>query len=240
MPSSSVSGFAARKGSSDQTSGLVLGAGALLSIFLMAHHPTAGSTGLVAAVGEIARKAALSRFVHGGLIACMGLVLLGLVGLSDALGWRLARVRLAMMAYASGFLALAGAALVNGFIVEGLAERYLGAPDGEMEGVRDLLRLCFETNQTLARAGVMGFSAGILCWSLVLLQRAGWAKGIGALGLAAGVLPAAGLLTGHLRLHLHGMTAVVLAQAVWYVAVAAWLLRGEAPPGGMTPGDGAS
>jgi hypothetical protein len=39
------------------------------------------------------------------------------------------------------------------------------------------------------------------------------------------IVPAAGLLSGEARLNLFGMSAVIVIQGVWYIAVAVLLLR---------------
>jgi hypothetical protein len=209
----------------DAASALCIAAGSVLSVALMLFHPTTAGSG-AAAIEEMAREAARSGWVHGGLVALLALLLAGYAGLAHALGPRSPAVRAGVVAYLLGVLLLSGAALVNGFVVPRLAARYAGLPDPEIQPLVPLLRLCFQTNQTLAQAGTIALSAAIAAWSAVLLRRA---RAIGALGLFVGAAPIVGLVSGHLRLHLHGMGAVVLAQAVWGVCVAVWLARGPSP-----------
>jgi len=203
---------------------VTIGLGAVASILLMARHPTTGARDPADVVGEIVAESATTRFVHGALIVVMWAVFLGLVELAGRLGWRRARVRGGAIVYGAGVAAMTGAALVSGFVVPDLAGRYAGSPAPELEGIAPLLRLCFASNQALAAAGVTAMSAGIVLWSTAMLSLASRARPVGLLGLIVGALPVLGLLTGRLRLHLHGMGAVIVAQALWSVAVSAWML----------------
>lgn len=119
-----------------------------------------------------------------------------------------------------------GAATVSGFVAPGLAERYAQATPQEMEAAAPIFRFGFEVNQALAKIGATAQSVGIFLWSWVLLLRAGapkWVRAVGALGLAVGAFPVLGLVSGSLALDVHGMLAVVVAQAVWTIAIGAWL-----------------
>lgn len=210
---------------SDPTAALLVAGGTVLSLALMAHHPTTGAKDLAGAVDELAREAVLSGTVHGSLLVMMTLVFVGLLGLVARLGWRHHRSVAGTVFYSLGMVCMVGAALVNGFVVEGLASRYAGSPEAELEHLRPVLRLCFQANHTLAAAGTIAISLAILCWSSLLLGAGNAGRWIGLLGLVAGALPVLGLLSGHLHLDVHGMGAVLLAQGLWNLAVAARLLR---------------
>ncbi len=209
----------------ERFSGWAILVGSSLSVFAMARHPSTDASGTAERLAEMAGEAELSALVHGSLIALMLLVLVGLLGLAAVLGWRLGRVRLGVTAYSVGVLCMVGAALVSGFIVPGLASSYADGSPAELEAVVPVFSFCFRANQALAKIGVVAMSTGIFCWSLVLLERRSWARGIGILGLVVGTLPVVGLLSGRLALHVHGMLAVVAAQAVWSVCVGMWLIQ---------------
>ncbi len=230
MTSQERQGIKTNDRTADLTAGLSIGLGSVLSVALMAHHPSISAGETAEFIAKMTQLAALAGFVHGGLIVMMFFVLFGFVGFAGRLGWHLARVRAGMMAYAIGALSMMGAALVNGFMVPALARSYAGKPVGEMEIFGHLLRLCHEANQALAGTGVVAMSIAAMSWSLVMVGEAGSARVIGGLGLAMGSLAVVGLLSGHLHLNLHGMGAVVVAQAVWSVGVAAWLLRPVSSP----------
>lgn len=201
--------------------------GTLLSVFAMAHHPSAAASGTADRLAEMADKATISAIVHGGLIGLMLLVFVGFVGLADVLGLGLRRVRAGLVAYGAGVVCMLGAAIVSGFVVPGLATSYAGGSAEELTAVVPVLSLCFRANQALAEVAVVAQSVGILCWSLVLAGKSGWIRMVGWLGLAAAGLPVIGLLAGRLHLDVHGMLAVVVVQAVWTLAVGFWLVRGS-------------
>ncbi|HXV60619.1 MAG TPA: hypothetical protein VEK15_07995 [Vicinamibacteria bacterium] len=210
-----------------RASALLIGIGSFLSVVLMAHHPSTGAGDTASLVEELSREAALTSGVHGGLIALMGCLLLGFTGFSEHLGLEKLRIRAALGAYGLGIAFMIVAAMVSGFIVPGLASRYASeaAAASVLESVRPTLRLCFQANQSAAEAGTVAMSIAILLWSWALLVRSGPSRAIGAFGLAVGAVPPLALLVGRLELDVHGMGAVVLAQAVWSVAVAVWLYR---------------
>lgn len=209
----------------DRAYGWAIVTGTALSVFAMAHHPSTGASGTAERMAEMAREATLSAVVHGGLMVLMLLVLFGLLGLAGALGWHLARVRAGLVAYSVGVICMVGAALVSGFLVPGLAASHVDASAAELEAVVPVFTLLFHTNQSLAKVGVVAMSVGILCWSWVLLGERTWGRGVGILGLVVGAVPVLGLFSGHLHLDVHGMLAVVVAQAAWQIAVGIWLLR---------------
>ena len=204
---------------------LWIGIPSVLAVLFMAHHPTMRTQGIAEAVASLNRMATINRVVHGGLIALLLAPLVGFAEMAARLGWRRPAVRAGAIAYVAGAAAHVAAALVNGFVVTRLAGAYADAAPEAIESLRPILRFCHEANQVLAQTGVVAMSIGILAWSAVLVLRGGAARIPGALGIAAGVLPAVALLAGVLTLDVRGMGLTVLAQAAWSLAVAAWLWR---------------
>jgi hypothetical protein len=207
--------------------GAVLALGALVMIAFMALHPAIHSHDPAGFFAEMEREAALNRFVHGSLVAAMGVVLLGLLGLCDRLGWGAPLARAGLIAYALGTIAHTAAAAINGFVVTALTERYAsaGPADAAFEALRPLLVMCREMNGAAARFGVFAMSAGILCWSLALLRRQGPERAVGLLGLVCGVALPLAVGFGGLAMDVHGFAVRVLAQSVWLLAAASLLLR---------------
>ncbi len=210
---------------SGRIAGAILIATSLFSVVLMAHHPSVAALGMSEAIAEIARKAPLSQVVHGGLIALMGMQAFALLDLSTRLGLHRATVRAAVIAYGAGVLSMTGAALVSGFLISSLGLKYDGASAETLEPLRATLAACALANRTLANFAVTATSLAMVLWSSALLARRGVARAIGALGLLAGIVPAAALLAGALRLDVGGMTLVVLAQTAWNVALGVCSIR---------------
>ena len=225
--------------SSTRAPGITLIAGPVLSVAVMSHHPVAQASGAAERLSELARMATFSGLVHGLLIALSLLVLWGLLSFADALGWQLQAVRLAAIAYAAGTVCMLGAATVSGFVVPRLAAHFVDVPAPDLGGALAALRLCFEINQSLAAIGTVALSAGIALWSWTLVGGAAGSagsRGLGALGLLVGLLPAGALISGALRLDVSGMLAVIVAQAVWTIGAGVCLLRQTGGAGGPSNG----
>jgi hypothetical protein len=191
---------------------------ALLSIGVMTHHPVADGHG----AAGIARVAGLSQFVHGVLVA---LLFAGLLLVDEFTRRRMpdgALRRAGRTLYGAGTIALAGAGLVNGFVVPWLAVRY--ADGSAAEALDVALHLAGYINRALANAGVIGWSAGIAAWSLGLWSAGGRARVLGGYGLLGAAVLVPLLLFGVLRLNVMGMLAAVAVVVIWQ-AGAGLLLR---------------
>ena len=117
------------------------------------------------------------------------------------------------------------AALGSGFVITEVAKAMPHDTQVDLQIARQLLILCGILNQACANCATVLMSVGIALWSLDLLMGKGIDRALGALGCVAGVLPVVALWSGAIHLDVHGMLSVVLLQAVWQLAVAAWLIR---------------
>jgi hypothetical protein len=205
-----------------RTAGIVLIAASLLSILLMAHHPTPGTHDSASLAAAIAAKADLSRFVHGGLITLIGIELFALGVFCSAIGSDRSAVRAGFVAYAIGAAAMMGAALISGFVVSDLADHYASAPDADAFAA--LAQLAWAGNQALAKLGVVAMSLATALWAIAFLQarRALW---VAIVGLVAGVVPVAALVLGLIRLDVTGMLLIVVAWTAWNLAAGIYLVR---------------
>ncbi len=194
----------------------------------MSHHPSAhAAREPAAAIAALVRIGAVDRIVHGAMIALMAALLFGFGVFSVRRGFDKQTVLGGVTAYAIGVGAMFGAALINGFLVPDVAERYAAAsPDGIMFAAR-VLSICALANHVLAKFGVVAMSIAILLWSVDLARMPGVLRATGALGLAAAVSSTAVLVFGGPALTVQTFSAIVICQAVWYFAVAALLVRGR-------------
>jgi hypothetical protein len=82
-------------------------------------------------------------------------------------------------------------------------------------------------NQAFAKIFVYASSTSIVLWSVSIVRSRVLAAGVGVYGLVLGAVTMLALASGHVRLDVHGMGAVVLGQALWYIAagVALWRLE---------------
>jgi hypothetical protein len=204
-------------------SGLVLMLAPLLEIVGMAHHPSVHGHDAAQLVQELRAAAGSAAIVHGVLIALMFATLLALTEYSLARGLARAAVRVGLIAYAAGVLALTAAALVSGFVTPRLAfvNPALAPPDPALTVQLTALAMLF--NQAFAKYGAVLVFAGMAAWSFDLLRDGRGTRVLGVFGLVAGIGGSLALCSGALRLDVHGMTVVAVLEALWTVG-AGWLL----------------
>ena len=191
----------------------------------MSHHPSVQSSDVGRIVAELERMSALTGTVHGALMVLMLVALYCLTQHCLQRGLRRPLVRAGLIAYATGTLAMLGAALVSGFLIVDVASHLAYSTPAEQHVSEQLLALCHTFNQTLATFGTVALSAGIALWSIDLLRSAGLARWIGVLGCVIGLLPTVGLASGLLHLNVHGMGAVVLLQTCWSIGMGVLIYR---------------
>jgi hypothetical protein len=185
-----------------RAAGGVLAAVSILSVLVMAHHPTG------------ADNAPLARSVHG---AMMILVLMMATGYAQFAAKRdLARlpVMAGMVFYGAGANGNLLAATINGFAVPALIER--GATP-------DILAFAWELNQALAFEAVFAISAAFAFWGADLFRRNAPVTGIA--GIAAGLVPAALLASGAMDMHVAGAFVIYGIQAAFGAIVGVQMIR---------------
>ncbi len=221
----------------DIFAGVIIGLAALLSLALILHHPVLGHTPTAeAATAGIRKLASLDRLVHGGLIALMALLLLGLLHLTQRLGFERPAAAAGFTFYALGTFMVCIAGVIDGFVISDLGE-HCAKPGVDAVACSatalDLLRLCATAVQDFTKVGIVAMAAGIACWGIAFLHRRdpkGLAGvGLGVLGLAAGLIPAAVMILARFRFTPHTLLMVFGAQALWLLAVAAFLILCRRP-----------
>lgn len=190
---------------SDRIAGPFMVGAAMLSIPVMAHHPTSidGPFGLI-------------QLVHGGLIVTSLLLLVGFVRVSARLGIGSFSTLTALVAYSLGIIGAILAATINGFVVPALAS------EGQLS--REVARFCWEFNQALAYQSAYAISAAFIFWGARLVRstvRADVALGWAA--LFAGIVPALLLATSIVDMHAVGALVVYAAQWLFSACAGGWL-----------------
>ncbi len=205
---------------------VALAASTVLSIAIVAVHPTiqGGPPGQI--LHDLAAAQALDQHVHGALIMLMMSYLFGFAGLAGRLDLRRPAVLAGLIAYAIGTVAMIGAALIDGFIAPAFAARFLKASPDEAAVALDVLLFGEIAIQYLSKLGFIGLSAGMLGCSLPLLRGRGLARATGLIGLVSGVLPAGLLIVARIDLEPTSLIMILAAEAVWNLAAAALLLHG--------------
>ena len=204
----------------DRKSGLALIAGMLGTIISMALHPTAHDL----TMGQFESMAQLNVAVHSLALVCVPILFLGVLGLTRRLDSpnRFALAGLVFFGFAE--VAVIIAATASGLIAAGLIH-HITADPGMADAWRPVLQLNGHLNQAFALVFVVASSVAIVLWSLAILKGSDFARWLGIYGCILGPLTALAVLSGHLRLNVHGFGLVVLGQAVWFITAAVMLWR---------------
>jgi len=199
----------------DAAGGASLIAGAIMGLVTMALHPT-GS--------DIARDAstqgALSMAVHALALAAVPILLYGLWVLTRRLSNEGGVLpELALSFYGVAAVATILAATVSGFLSTDIITRMVSLTGEERDVAGALLHYSFEINQAFARVYAAASSIAIALWSLTILRQSGMSRAAGYVGMTVATLALVAVLSGKLRLGIHGFGAVILAQALWLIMV---------------------
>jgi hypothetical protein len=219
----------------DHKSGTALIAGSLGGILTMAIHPTGA---LSATPGQSEHLALVSGIAHSIAMVSFLVLFLGACGLTRRLAGfahtpnpdRLAFA--ALVTFGLACVAILIAAAVSGFIVPGILRQMIRDSPATAPEYRLIIRSVFEFNQAFARIYSVAASAAMALWSVSALRNGGLGRGVALYGCVVAALLTLAVVAGHLRLDVHGMAAVVLGQAIWFVVTGAQLVRAPAPAQG--------
>jgi hypothetical protein len=209
---------------SGMAAGIAIACCALVTIVAIAHHPTVSARAPAEAMRQMVQVATADRVVHGVLIAIMGALLYGFAIFSLRRGLHRQTTVPALIAFTAGIVAVIGAALIDGFLTPAIAERYAGAPPDAIKAAVPLLVFGALTIQILSKLGFVAMSIGVAFWSADLIATPGVVRATGVIGFVSGIA-AIGVLTFAGQLNPHSLSAIVIVQAVWYLAVAVLLVR---------------
>ncbi|MBV9409644.1 MAG: hypothetical protein JO164_12525 [Candidatus Eremiobacteraeota bacterium] len=208
--------------------GIIIAAGALLTLVAVAHHPTVGHhTRGAAALAAVVRFAPTDRLVHGTLIAVIGALVYAFAVYTLRRGTVRPAALAGFVAYTLGSATTIVAASIDGFLVPEIAARYAGAPPETLPAATSLLILCSLAIQVATKLGMAALGAGIVLWSTDLIRESGVVRAVGALGFVAAVASVIAAFAGTGALTPASLLLVLAAQTVWYLAVAALLVRGR-------------
>lgn len=210
-----------RKMKRDVVSGTLLMVGALVGVLVMAFHPTGHS---LLAPGQFAHEAFVNRLVHGLAIAAIPLVFLGLLGLTRRLESTELSVA-ALVIYGFGAISVMCAAVASGFVATDVMEKMLESDGATRETYHALLAYTGVLNQAFAKVHVVATSAAFMLWGVAIERSRALGRAVGIAGICIGFAALLAVLSGHLRLDVHGFGMVVLLQAVWLIWIGVLLGR---------------
>lgn len=200
-----------------QAAGLLL-AGVAGSVLLMSHHPTSlrGPDD-----GQLLADWSNSA-VHGGMVLCLLLILLGGSAIPRWLGEARLSVRAGRLAFTGGMIALILAGLVNGLAME----RLIGRPEAAIQ-----LPVLGALNQTAAMFGMVMVAAAMALWGVSMVRREAILKVASVIGFVAAVLAAGWLIHGEGRFGLIPAVVATGVFAAWSVLIATGLWLGPKKDG---------
>jgi len=200
----------------DVASGVLLLIGALAGLLIMLLHPTGAEVG-AATPGH--GMDLLNRLVHGFALAVTPAVFLGLLGFARALGHSpLSTAALVVWGY--GAVAVMSAAVASGYVTPS-SMHGTAAPEA-------FAHYSYLWNQGYANVNVAASGAAMVLFGLAMLRHPFGLRGPAILGIVIGAGLVLGIVTGHLRLNLHGFGLVMLAEAIWLAWLAVVLFRSPA------------
>jgi hypothetical protein len=210
----------------DRSSGMALIIGSIASIITMALHPTGHD---LSAPGRFHAMAQLSVAVHSLALMSLPIQFLGAWGLSRRLasaGWLGAA---GLCTYGFATVAVMNAAVASGMVGTHIAVRIAEASQAD-PAWEALYRYTGEWNQAFALIFVVGSSIAILLWSAAIVKSRALPRGLGTYGCVLGPITLVAVLSGHIRLNVHGFGAIILAQALWWIIAGVQLWKtGNAP-----------
>lgn len=198
----------------DRKSGIALIAGSFGAIITMAIHPTAGGP---LTPEQVAHLALVSAVAHSLGMVSFVFIFLGACGLARriAAADRIAFAGLVTFGFACVAVLIATA--VSGFIVPDIMRRMAHDVPAASQQWRMIITSIFQINQAFSRIYTVAASLAIILWSASAFRNGGLSRKVAAYGCVIAPLIIVGILIGHLRMDVHGMGAVVLGQAIWFV-----------------------
>ena len=197
--------------------GLSIVVGAVLQVVTMVLHPSGHDVAL--------GRGASSLMVHSLALLASTITFYGALSLTRWLSPTALLAELALVMYGAAVVAAIMAATASGFLAPGLIAGAMEGNGASREVAAALAHYNFGWNQAFAKILVAASSLSIALWSIELLRAQPRRHGLGGYGLISALIVITVLLTGNLRLDVHGFGAVVVAQAIWLVLVGVGLCR---------------
>jgi len=208
----------------ERKSGIALIAGSLGGVLTMAIHPTSAAGALTTETAG--HLAIVSGAAHSLAMGSVVLLFLGACGLTRTTNATDRLSFTALVTFGFACVAVMVAAAVSGFIVPEIAQRMVRDISAAAPQVPAAARQwqivvtgIFQINQAFARIYSVAASLAIILWSVSTLRNGGFSRGVAIYGCIISPLIVIGIGMGHLRLDVHGMAAVMLSHAIWFILV---------------------
>ncbi|MGA8029506.1 MAG: hypothetical protein WB992_20380 [Bryobacteraceae bacterium] len=200
----------------DRKSGIALIAGSFGGLLTVAIHPRASGS---LTAGQVAHLAVASAAAHSLAIVSFVILFLGACGLVRRIAAADRIAFAAIVIYGFACVAILIAAAVSGFIVPDIMLRMVRDVPAAAQQWKIVISGIFQINQAFARIYAVGAFLAIFLWSISALRNGGLGRGVAIYGCLIAPLIILGIVSGHLRLDVHGMGIVALAHAIWFVII---------------------
>ncbi|WP_082568039.1 hypothetical protein [Pelomonas sp. Root1217] len=219
-----------------RAAGIAIALATVLSTVFVALDESGGGKGQLEILQSIAQLQGLKAAVHGVAIASLCAYAFGYAALARRLSLRHATVLAGLAFYLMGCIALMGATIVDGFVIPHLAaDAIVGSPTRLQVGY-ELVHAAGLALTDAAKIGWLLQAAGGLAWTGVLLGKAGVARVVGAMGSVANLAVAAAVQGASVNMTMTSILTVLLAQLIWNLAAAFWLVRAPKFQGDLETG----
>lgn len=204
----------------ERKSGTALIAGSLGYIITMALHPVASHP---LTVEQTQRLFALSGAVHSIAMVSTLLLFLGACGLARriAAADRLSFAGTVTFGFACVSILVAAAA--SGLVIPSIMKEMSRDVSAAAHQWQIVAVGIFQINQAFAEIYSVGASLAVILWSVSVLRNGGFGRSVAIYGCIISPLIILAIGSGHLRLDVHGMGAVAIAQGIWFILVGSWL-----------------
>jgi hypothetical protein len=110
----------------------------------------------------------------------------------------------------------------------------MAANPGMADMWRAVLILNGHLNQAFAMIFVVASSSAIFLWSIAMLRSGLFSRSLGIYGCVVAPLTLIAVLSGHVRLNVHGFGMVILGQAIWFISAGVLLWKENQEPEQLT------
>ena len=211
-----------------RTAGVTIALSAIASIVFVALDQGARGKDALSIMQSMVATQPMHQFVHVVAMACLTGFIYGYTVLSQRLGLNRTPVLVGLVSYGLGTVLMMLAAVIDGFVSTDAAAMFVGgAPAGVETGFQIVNALSGVLLPDLARVSWVLQSAAAVAWSVAMLRDRGMQRAVGCIGLLAGALPA--VIVSVVGTHMTDavVVGILLAQAIWNLAAAALLIRGN-------------
>jgi hypothetical protein len=213
--------------------GALFAAGAIALVLLLLFHPHEHLHAFSDIVEFEIRRRLVNELVHGGAIAVFLLLLAGHVALARLLSTATIPVAVAVTAFGGGCALITASLVPDGLVVPALALQYHAAQDLNLQpSIEELMRFCWTSIRILMPMALLSFAVSALAWCAPLLRAGRRSRLAGAASGVTGLIIGVTIAATALSPSDHAVLGSLLLVALWHLALAVALIRGDVESSG--------